>query len=152
MPDPASPAAVFDQLVRGVCDRRWDELPGLYAEQTYVVHPHDPRRSTPLTTRQQLADHFRRSGAALGEVRFEPAAITVHQTADPEVIVGEFEYRGVIPGSMEPFAARNVFVIRVRDGQIIESRDYVDHGEIARVLAAASRASAPAGSDAAPRR
>ena len=39
-----------------------------------------------------------------------------------------------ISATGEPFVIPNVFVIRVRDGQIIESRDYADHVEIARVL------------------
>ena len=58
----------------------------------------------------------------------------MHETADPEVIVAEFEYRGAIPGTGDRFAIPNVFVIRIRDGQIVESRDYADHAEIARVL------------------
>jgi ketosteroid isomerase-like protein len=133
-PVPASPAAVFDRLVHGVGDHRWAELPGLYAEQTHVVHPHDPLRGAPLVTREDLDRHFRRGAEVLGEIRFTPAAITVHQTADPEVIVAEFEYRGTAPGTGEPFAIPNVFVMRVRDGLIVTSRDYADHLEIARVL------------------
>jgi ketosteroid isomerase-like protein len=133
-PEPGSPADVFYRLVHGVGDRNLDELPGLYAEHTHVVHPQDPRRSPVLTTRQALDEHFRRGIAMLGEIRFQPAAITVHQTADPEVVIGEFEYRGVAPGTGEPFAISNIFVLRVRDGQIVESRDYADHLAIARLL------------------
>jgi ketosteroid isomerase-like protein len=91
-------------------------------------------RAPPLLTRDELREHFLGSAGALGDVRFSPGAVTVHETADPEVIVGEFEYRGVVPATGQPFAIPNVFVIRVRDGQIIESRDYADHVEIARVL------------------
>jgi ketosteroid isomerase-like protein len=150
---------VFSRLVHGVCDGRWDDLPGLYAERTSVVHPMDPGRAAPLLTRADLDEHFRRGGEVLGEVRFEPAAIKVHETADPEVIVAEFEYRGVIPGTSDRFAIPNVFVMRIRDGQIVESRDYADHVEIARMLGgldqlaaevrgrpgAAARVAAPAG-------
>jgi ketosteroid isomerase-like protein len=131
---PLSPADVFDRLVHGVGDKRWDELPALYADRTHVVHPMDPDRPPALTSRAELARHFGRGGEVLGQVRFEPAAITVHQTVDPEVIVAEFEYRGVIPGTTDRFAIPNVFVMRIRDGQIVESRDYADHGELARVL------------------
>jgi ketosteroid isomerase-like protein len=131
---PATPAEVFTRLVNGVCDQRWEDLPGLYAPRTHVVHPLDPFRSPPLRTAGELREHFRGGAKALGGVRFTPAAVTVHQTADPEVIIGEFEYRGVVPATGEPFVIPNVFVIRVRDGQIIESRDYADHVEIARVL------------------
>ena len=134
MPQPLSPSDVFHALVRGVCDRKWDDLPGLYAEQTNVVHPLDPFRAPPLLTREQLHEHFAGWDEVLGEVRFEPANITIHETADPEVIVAEFEYRGTVPGTGEPFALPGIFVMRVRDGQIVSSCDYVDHLGLARAL------------------
>lgn len=146
---PGSPADVFRRLVQGVCDRQIDQLSSLYAEQTSVVHPLDPQRAPALTTRQQLTEHFRGGFQALGEIRFTPAALTLHQTTDPEVIIGEFEYRGVAPGSGEPFDIPNIFVVRVRDGQIVESRDYGDTLTIMRLLGAPGNpaAAAPAGED-----
>ncbi|HEY6479152.1 MAG TPA: nuclear transport factor 2 family protein [Streptosporangiaceae bacterium] len=131
---PATPAEVFTRLVSGVCEQRWAELPALYAPRTHVVHPMDPRRSPALLTRDELGQHFARGARTLGDIRFTAAAVTVHQTADPEVVIGEFEYRGTVPATGEPFVIPNVFVIRVRDGEIIESRDYGDHVEIARLL------------------
>jgi uncharacterized protein len=134
MAQPLSPPEVFHELVRGVCDRRWDDLPGLYAEHTNVVHPFDPFQAPPLLTREQLHEHFAGGDAVLGEVRFEPANITIHETADPEVIVAEFEYQGTVPGTGETFALPGIFVMRVRDGQIVSSRDYLDHLGLARTL------------------
>jgi uncharacterized protein len=135
MPD-NSPAAVFDRLLHGVCEQRWDDLPALYALQTNVLHPMDPDRAAALRTRAELDQHFRHGAQALGEIRFTPAQVRVHQTTDPEVIVAEFEYRGVIPATGGPFAIPSVFVMRIRDGQIVESRDYADHAEIARIFTA----------------
>jgi uncharacterized protein len=134
MAQPLSPSEVFYELVHGVCDRKWDDLPSLYGEQTNVVHPFDPFRAPPMRTREQLREHFAGADDVLGDVRFEPANITVHETADPEVIVAEFEYRGTVPGTAEPFALPGIFVIRVRDGQIVSSRDYADHLSLARIL------------------
>ena len=134
MSQPLSPSEVFYALVRGVCDQKWADLPGLYAEQTNVVHPLDPFRAPPLLTREQLHEHFAGGDEILGDVRFQPANITIHETADPEVIVGEFEYRGTVPATGEPFALPGIFVMRVRDGQIVSSRDYVDHLGLARAL------------------
>ena len=45
MDQPRSPREVFLALVNGVAEGRFDELPGLYAEQTDVVHPFDPLRT-----------------------------------------------------------------------------------------------------------
>jgi ketosteroid isomerase-like protein len=60
-------------------------------------------------------------------VRFQPDNIRVHETTDPEVIVAEFEYAGTILATGEPFRVPAIFVLRVRDGLIVESRDYIDH-------------------------
>jgi ketosteroid isomerase-like protein len=132
-----TPREVFLQLVHGVAEavRTGDpsSLPALYADSTDVRHPMHPARIPPLTSRAELARHF---GVGRTDyvptLRYQPEAIVVHETADPEVIIAEFEYRGVILATNEPFAVPCVFVMRVRDGLIIESRDYVDHLAFAR--------------------
>ncbi|MGI5490959.1 nuclear transport factor 2 family protein [Microtetraspora malaysiensis] len=125
-----TPREVFLKLVWGVSEGRWDELPDLYAEQTYVEHPFAPSGDKPLRTREELREHFS-AGKRLPPLRQEPANITVHETADPEVIVAEFEYRGTTEGG-EPFRVPCVFILRVRDGKIVSSRDYIDHISSAR--------------------
>ncbi|WP_238008416.1 nuclear transport factor 2 family protein [Dactylosporangium sp. AC04546] len=127
-----SPREVFLALVNGVAEERWEELPGLYAEQTDVVHPFDPLRAPALRTRDELREHFRPTGDVPRLLR-HAANITVHETADPEVIVAEFEYRGTVEDTGEPFAIPGIFVMRVRDGEIVSSRDYFDHLTAARV-------------------
>jgi ketosteroid isomerase-like protein len=56
----------------------------------------------------------------------------VHQTADPEVVIFEFSYVGSANG--RPFTVPCIFVTRVRDGVIVESRDYADHVGMARAF------------------
>lgn len=51
--------------------------------------------------------------------------VLVHETADPEVIVAEFAYEFTLPDDSTT-KVPCVFVMRVRNGQIIESRDYID--------------------------
>ncbi|MFI0406746.1 nuclear transport factor 2 family protein [Actinomadura sp. 3N508] len=126
----SSPREVFLQLVHGVAEGCWDELPDLYADQTCVEHPFSPFEGEPMRSREELREHFS-AGKNLPPLRQEPANITVHETADPEVIVAEFEYRGTT-GSGEPFRVPCIFVLRVRDGKIIASRDYIDHISSAR--------------------
>jgi ketosteroid isomerase-like protein len=127
-----SPRDVFLALVNGVADERWEELPGLYAEQTDVLHPFDPLRRPALRSRDELREHFRPTGTGRRLER-RPAVIAIHETADPEVIVAEFEYRGVVVETGEPFTQPGIFVLRVRDGEIVSSRDYFDHLTAARV-------------------
>src|SRR5262245_22752477 len=118
-----SPREVFLALVNGVADGRWDELPGLYAEQTHVTHPFHPQRAPALRTRDELREHFRPTPAG-PRLHRRPANITIHQTTDPEVIVAEFEYRGTVADTGEPFVLPGIFVLRVRNGEIVSSRDY----------------------------
>ena len=128
-----TPEEVFRKLVHGVADRDLEALPALYAEQTDVRHPMNPYGDRPLLTRDALREHFGVNAPRVaGAVRFQPANIRVHQTADPEVIVAEFEYAGTVIATGEPFRAPCIFVLRVRDGQIVESRDYIDHLAMAR--------------------
>jgi len=131
MAQPFSPAEVFLALVNGVAEGRWEELPSLYAEQTDVVHPFDPLRQPALRSREELRQHFTPAGAGPRVAR-RVANVTIHQTTDPEVIVAEFEYQGTDAGR-EPYALPGIFVLRVRDGEIVSSRDYFDHLTAARV-------------------
>ncbi|GAA4361373.1 hypothetical protein GCM10023088_01780 [Actinomadura verrucosospora] len=147
MPDPLTPHEVFLRLVHGVCEERWEDVIELYAEQTHVEHPFHPLAAPPLRSPEELRAHFGIGvppGTYKGHaLRRRPAGINVHETADPEVIVAEFRYEGTVVETGQPFIIPAVFVMRVRDGKIIESRDYLDHlrsararGQLGDVLAA----------------
>ncbi|WP_339156140.1 nuclear transport factor 2 family protein [Actinomadura luteofluorescens] len=131
MPESLTPREVFLKLVHGVCEERWEEVIGLYAEQTHVEHPFHPLAAPALRSLEELRAHFgigAPPGAYTGHtLRRRPVGITVHETADPEVIVAEFRYEGIVVETGEPFTVPAVFVMRVRDGKIVESRDYLDH-------------------------
>jgi len=140
-----TPEDVVRALVRGVSRLRGpgvspderetllDELAGLYAERTDVRHPFAPLGDEPLRSRAELRAHFAARGEPpAGLERWEAVDIVVHQTADPEVVVQEFRYAGCIHG--RDFSVPLVFVTRVRDGLIVESRDYADHVGLARAF------------------
>ncbi|MFI9380610.1 nuclear transport factor 2 family protein [Kutzneria sp. NPDC052558] len=116
-----APAEVFRQLVDGVVGHKWDQLPLLYAEDAVVTHPFstDPAVAR-LEGRAQIREHF--AQAAEMAVDFRAEDLVVHQTTDPEVIVGEYTYRGSLGG--QDIAMPMILVVRVRDGLIVESRDY----------------------------
>ncbi|GAA4974994.1 nuclear transport factor 2 family protein [Actinoplanes utahensis] len=123
----SSPRETFLQLVDGVCDGPYEELAGLYAEQTHVTHPFHPLNPPPLRSRSELHDHFTAPPPVARTLHRKPVDVTVHETADPEVIVAEFAYQGRVEETGETFTVPCVFVMRIRDGLIIESRDYIDH-------------------------
>ncbi|NUW36635.1 nuclear transport factor 2 family protein [Nonomuraea sp. SMC257] len=127
-----TPREVFLALVNGVAEGRWNELPDLYAERTHVTHPFHPLRVAALRTRDELREHFRPTGEG-PRLRRRATDITIHETTDPEVIVAEFAYQGTVEETGEPFTLPGIFVLRVRDGEIVSSRDYFDHVTAARV-------------------
>ena len=123
-----TPREVFERLVHGVAGRRWDELPALYAEDAVVTHPF-AASAAPLVGREALRRHFT-AGAELG-LEMAVHDLVVHETADPEVVVGEFAYVGRVAATGRRFRVPNLFILRVRDGLIVESRDYADHLAVA---------------------
>jgi uncharacterized protein len=131
MAQPRSPREVFLALVTGIADGNLDGLPELYAEQIDVVHPFDPLHGAPLRSREELRQRMSQAAAA-PRPRRQVGNVTIHETTDPEVIVAEFEYQGTTDAG-EPYALPAIFVMRVRDGEIVSSRDYHDHLASARV-------------------
>jgi ketosteroid isomerase-like protein len=68
-------------------------------------------------------------------VRFEECReIAVHDTADPEVIVVEYELAGTVTTTGRRAAAPFIGVLRVRDGQVAGWREYQDAVAIAHAL------------------
>jgi uncharacterized protein len=126
-----TPREVFLALVNGIASGNLEGLPELYAEQIEVVHPFDPLHGAPLRSRQELRERMEQVAAA-PRPRRRVGNVTIHETTDPEVIVAEFEYQGTTDAG-QPYALPAIFVLRVRNGEIVSSRDYHDHLASARV-------------------
>jgi ketosteroid isomerase-like protein len=131
-------AAGVSRLVAGDLDQhernaQLDALAARYAKRTDVQHPFAPLGDVPLRTRDELREHFAAGpGQAQGVESFEVVGTLVHKTTDPEVVIVEFRYAGTANG--RPFDLPCIFVVRVRDGVIIESRDYAHHVAFARAF------------------
>ena len=153
MTQPRSPREVFLALVNGIADGNPEGLPELYAEQIDVVHPFDPLHGAPFRSRDEIRRGMERLAAG-PRPRRQVGNVRIHETTDPEVIVAEFEYQGTTDAG-EPYALPAIFVMRVRDGEIVSSRDYHDHlasarargqlGELFAALSAQDDAPAQAG-------
>jgi len=130
-----TPEQVFLKLVHGVADRDFAVLPELYAEQTDVRHPMNPYGDHPLLSRDALREHFGGVGPRVTEVvRFQPDNIRVHETTDPEVVIAEYDYAGLVTTTQQHFTVANIQVFRIGDGLIVASRDYHDHARLASAL------------------
>jgi uncharacterized protein len=126
----ATPVDVIHRLITGVPEGRWDELPTLYAPDAVVEHPMALPEPARLVGRAAVEAHF--AAAAQLPLRMRAENVVVHEGADPELAVGEFDYVGVVGDA--PFRTANVLVVRVRDGLIVHSRDYHDHARLGAAL------------------
>jgi ketosteroid isomerase-like protein len=99
-------------------------------EMPFAVAPLYPQRIE--TTREQLRTRFA-AGAAVRRYT-NLADVRIHETADPDVVVVEYELRGQMVASGEPFALRFLMVMTIRDGRIVHTRDYSDPIAGARAL------------------
>lgn len=131
MPATPSPREVVQRLLDAVTGARPADAAALYAEEAHVTHPFQPG-DRPLTGRARLAEHFT-AGARL-QRELTARDVVIHQTGDPEVVIAEFAYHGRVPATGRSFVVPCVFIVRVRDGLIVESRDYGHHLAMAHAL------------------
>ncbi|WP_433479346.1 nuclear transport factor 2 family protein [Spirillospora sp. CA-142024] len=128
-----TPREVFARLSAGISAGRWHELAALYAEDAVVDQPFALPPAPPhLEGRATIDRHFR--AAAAGPLELRARDVVVHDTADPEVIVAEFDYEGRVTTTGRTFRVANIQVLRVRDGLIVETRDYHDHPGLGRAM------------------
>ncbi|MFI5908990.1 nuclear transport factor 2 family protein [Dactylosporangium sp. NPDC051541] len=62
--------------------------------------------------------------------------VVIHETADPEVTIVEYEVFGRVTSTDGPFHQTVIAVIRVRDGLVVSYRDYINPLPLMAVLAA----------------
>ena len=126
MPVPATPTQVFEQLIGQISSGDPSRIHELYAEDARVEVVFAPGAPRGIQGREQIRKVFAQlaEGNSLG---LKAEKVKVHQTADPEVVIAEFDYRGLSSTNGNEFTVSNIQVLRVRDGLIIETRDYHDH-------------------------
>jgi ketosteroid isomerase-like protein len=133
----ASTSEILAQLLDGITRQAWTDLPQLYADDAVVEQPFAIPHPICLAGREEIRCHF--ADAARASLVLEVRNLVVHQTADPEVVVAEFDYHGRATSTGRAFTVANVQVLTVRGGQIVRSRDYHNHHALAEALAAHTR-------------
>jgi ketosteroid isomerase-like protein len=126
-----TPHEVFENLSAGISSGDWSRLHELYAADAVVEMPFALPSPVRLRGREEIRRHFAMNGQAGISLRAD--AVRVHETADPEVVIAEFDYDGRA-ASGRTFRVSNIQVLRVRDGLIVETRDYHNHAALAQVL------------------
>jgi ketosteroid isomerase-like protein len=133
MSETATPADVFRRLVHAIEERRQSEIVDeCYAEDVVVEHPFMVPEPTSTKGREQLRE--RMTKAQNLPVTMEVSNVVVHETTDPEVIVGEFESRITSKQTGKQITTSNILVLRVRAGLIVSSRDYHNHALLAEFI------------------
>lgn len=134
-PATRSPRQTVEQLLRAAIGAAPGDMADCYAPEVVIEMPfavdalYPPRIAA---TREELRARYQ-AGTAVRRYK-DLRNVTIHETADPEVIIAEYELHGEMTATGEPFSARYMMVITVSDGYIVHSRDYTDPIAGARLL------------------
>ena len=130
-----SPREVFTHMQRQWLSNAVSPMDSLLAADAVIETPFaPPGRPRRFDGREEFLA-FAAAGRAVLPVRFEECReLAIHETADPEVIVVEYELSGTVTTTGRRAAAPFIGVLRVRDGQITGWREYQDAVAIANAL------------------
>jgi ketosteroid isomerase-like protein len=127
-----SPRQVVERQLQAIAVRDWPAMAALYADDAVVVLPFNKPTPLRIDGRRQLEE--RNQLATDLPLELTPEHLVIHATVDPEVVISEFDYLGRVTTTGRTFRVSNITVVRVRDGKIVESRDYHDHAALNEVL------------------
>ena len=114
---------MFDALSRSLAARDWDGAAGLYASNVEVTNRFDPAGPVTNTGRDSVREFFFGLGSKLDSLTIQRPILTPGD--DGETLTAEFTFAASVAGGSVHFTLPAIFVMRVRDGQIIKSRDYI---------------------------
>jgi uncharacterized protein len=130
-----SPRETVEQLLQAAISAAPGDMADCYAPDVVIEMPFAVAGLYPSrieTTREELRARYQ---AGTASRRYKSLTnVTVHETADPDVIVAEYQLNGEMTATGEPFSLRFAMVITVTGGYIVHSRDYSDPIAGARLL------------------
>ena len=118
-----TPVQVLQRRQQLLIDQDIEGFAELFAADGVIEIPFaGPELPPRLEGRTVIAEFSRRTGAGMHIDDFE--TVTVHETADPEVVIAETVTRATVTATGESFTTPSIQVFRIRDGQILLFRDY----------------------------
>lgn len=129
------PRTIVEQLLEAGRKLDIETFVGFMAPDGYMEWPYRPAG---VPARLQGRDEIRRflTAAATGFISFDEFRdMVVHETTDPEVIIVEYEAHGTVVPTGAPFRQTVIAVFRVRDGEVVSYRDYINPLPLAEALA-----------------
>jgi uncharacterized protein len=118
------PRAVLDRAQRLFLRKDLDGFAGMFAvDGTHELPFAPPGVPRLLRGREHIREYLTSITATPLEITgFHDQ--TVHETADPEVIIAEYEAHGIVVSTRRPYRMPYIQLLRARDGQIVTWRDY----------------------------
>lgn len=130
-----SPRDTVERFLRAAVSEHPEDMADCYAANVVIEMPFAPAALYPArieTSREELRARF---GAGRAVRRYERLDnVVIHETADPEVIITEYDLHGRFAETGRPFAQSYLMVMTIRDGRIVHTRDYTDPIEGAKLL------------------
>lgn len=128
----ASPREVAELVRRMVAGTGGIVFADLFAEDGVLEYPFAaPGMPERLEGREAIRAFFDRAPMSRELFAMDDVTAVVHDTSDPEVVVAEIEHHGTSHVTGKPYRAEALGVIRVRDGEIVSYRDYMNPLELA---------------------
>ncbi len=129
-----SPREVVDQVRRMVAGEGVI-FADLFAEDGVLEYPFAlPGQPRELCGREAIRTYLGAAPRPGQLFDMDGVDALVRETDDPEVVVAEIEHHGRSLVTQQPYRFRALGVIRVRDGEIVSYRDYMDPLAVARLL------------------
>jgi ketosteroid isomerase-like protein len=114
---------LFAESLRLLLAKDMTGYAGLWAADGVFEFPFAPPNYPARLDGRAAVEEYLRGYPDLLDVQAIPEQ-TVHKTADPDVVIAEFEAAGVVVSTGRPYRMRYVAVITARDGEIAHYRDY----------------------------
>ncbi len=127
-----SPRQVVQALMQDISTGSWHQLHGWFTDNAVVEYPFALPAPFRLEGQRAIRKYF--AAVSAYPLTLQMRNMVVHETMDPEVVVAEWDYDGVVTTSGHKFHVSNITVTRVRDSKIVASRDYHNHAVLAGVL------------------
>ena len=128
-PSARSPRETVERFLAVAAHGTPDDMADVYAEDSVIEMPFGPQPGTALRFegREGPGGHRARFAKFLPSIRVTGIdLVALHETADPEVVIVEYDYHAVAVPTGRSFTNRYIMVVRVRDGLIVSSRDYAN--------------------------
>lgn len=135
-PDRAgSPRDVLRRYHQAMQAKSADALAALYApDGLHEFSFFTPGRTEPYMGREAVRAGYRHSWHNHPLAIHAIEDVFVHEAADPEVVIGQWRLTGSIIATGQPVVLTGLLVLRVRDGLIVHTRDFMDGLGVANAL------------------